>query len=411
MRNNSLILPSTKGVIGNWIYYSAILTFKEISERIQFPSEVYRNKNLSDMIQRNLKAKRATDIKDYLLENNERFFGSIIVGAYGGKPEWHEITSLISESNIDVPPSVLTSLGLISLSGDETLFALDGQHRLAGIRDAIESNPNLSSEELSIIFVSHDVGNVPRTRKLFISLNKHAAKVSKKDIIALDEDDNCAIITRKLLENYPPFRERLIDCSGNPNLKKNDYQNITSILSLYDIIEILIPHFKKSNNKVDVLRHRMSDDNIEETYKKFTHFFDLCFENFPELNKLKESSKQAIFKKNRHEEGGHLLFRPIGWKVLADVISHYLEDGYSVNESLEHFCMNMKNMQLNEYPFNEIIWDSTKKKIISSGFSLASDLSLLENQFKFESHENACNNIATRYKNKTGRDLPACKSN
>ena len=47
------------------------------------------------------------------------------------------------------------SLGILRLSGEETLFAIDGQHRVQGIKKALEENTELKREEVSVIFVSH----------------------------------------------------------------------------------------------------------------------------------------------------------------------------------------------------------------------------------------------------------------
>ena len=69
----------------------------------------------------------------------------------------------------------------MTLRGDEKLFALDGQHRLAGINRAIRDGMSGSDDEVSVIFLGHkntDDG-LKATRRLFTTLNKTARPVSR----------------------------------------------------------------------------------------------------------------------------------------------------------------------------------------------------------------------------------------
>ena len=45
-----LYLPALKGRVGSWAFYTTLMKFSEIEERIQMSDEVYQNKNLSDMV-------------------------------------------------------------------------------------------------------------------------------------------------------------------------------------------------------------------------------------------------------------------------------------------------------------------------------------------------------------------------
>jgi DNA sulfur modification protein DndB len=100
------------------------------------------------------------------------------------------------------------SIGFLRLTGTEKLFAIDGQHRLSGIKHAIEHDLELSEELVPVIFVGHanTVVGMRRTRRLFTTLNKTAVPVTKRDIIiALDEDDVMAITARRLYEEDSRF--------------------------------------------------------------------------------------------------------------------------------------------------------------------------------------------------------------
>ena len=124
------------------------------------------------------------------------------LGFYGGSPDWYELdirTNHLFDAEA-LPRELDGVLGFLRLDGTETLFAIDGQHRVEGIKQALQENAELKREEVSIIFVAHrnDPSGMERTRRLFTTLNRYAKPVSKSEIVALDEDDILAIITREI---------------------------------------------------------------------------------------------------------------------------------------------------------------------------------------------------------------------
>jgi len=50
-----------------------------------------------------------------------------------------------------VPEGARDVLGFLCLSGSERVFAIDGQHRLAGIKKAIEEGVELAGEQVPVI--------------------------------------------------------------------------------------------------------------------------------------------------------------------------------------------------------------------------------------------------------------------
>ena len=181
-------------------------------------------------------------ISDYLLKQPQRFFNSLIVGVYGGSPNWYEL-EIGTNPRFDVPvlPKELDGvLGVLRLDGTQTLFAIDGRHRVQGIKQALEANDELRQEEVSVIFVAHqnDPVGMERTRRLFTTLNRYAKPVSKSEIVALDEDDILAITTRELVEEHLLFQEK-ISLAKTKAVAVKDNRNFTTIITLYDVLEIL----------------------------------------------------------------------------------------------------------------------------------------------------------------------------
>lgn len=76
------------------------------------------------------------------------------------------------------------NLGIITLTDDVKIFPVDGQHRVAGIKKAIEDKPEMKSERVPVIFVGHSTDEIgmQRTRRMFSTLNRYAKPVSLRDI-------------------------------------------------------------------------------------------------------------------------------------------------------------------------------------------------------------------------------------
>src|SRR3712207_9102938 len=84
--------PALRCAMGDWIYYVTYMKFSDVATYIKRARDIYKNQGLSDMIQRELKTStRAPEIARYLVDREERFFSSIVVGVYGGTANWYPI--------------------------------------------------------------------------------------------------------------------------------------------------------------------------------------------------------------------------------------------------------------------------------------------------------------------------------
>ncbi len=156
----SLRLPAIRGRIGDWAYYSTLLSFKEVALRVSRPDEItgesIHASGLGKWIQRELLPRRIEAISEYIGEQDQRFFNSIILGIYGGKPAWHDLQL---RTNDVYDQSILTdteaqyfgrTFGILTLTGKESIFAIDGQHRAMGIRKFQSLSTEYSSDEVPV---------------------------------------------------------------------------------------------------------------------------------------------------------------------------------------------------------------------------------------------------------------------
>ena len=129
-----------------------------MAERVDYVTRIHKSTQLSDLIQRELKEGRSREISLYLEKEKEKFLGSLVVAVYGGDPEWNQASLTPAADKVNreaITDDALNSVGFLKLSGREKLFAIDGQHRLSGIKTALEGGLNIEEEEVNILLVSH----------------------------------------------------------------------------------------------------------------------------------------------------------------------------------------------------------------------------------------------------------------
>lgn len=358
--------PALRCFIGDWVYYITYLSFADVKYWIKPTEEIHKSKSLRDMIQRKL-SKRSANIADYLVNQKERFFNSIVVGVYGGAPKWYPLE--IGESPVlgtpDIDEDSRNAVGLLMFEGKEKLFAIDGQHRVEGIKQALIKKPDLQKEEQSVIFVAHKTNaeGRERTRRLFTTLNKHAIKVSKTDIIALDEDDAFAVITRRLVEEFTLLSSGFVDvASKQTSISSTDDVSLTTIVTLYDIVTTTHVLTLSENVKKKLVYFRPSDEVLNEIYEEQVLYWTLLKKHIPAYADFFKSKPQArVAGKYRTTEGGHFLFRPLGQLAFARAVRIIRDRGQEMEQAIE--ALSKVPMDLNSPPWQYVLWHPSLNQI------------------------------------------------
>jgi DNA sulfur modification protein DndB len=361
-------LPCLRGRIGDWIYYTSLLNFKELANRTSMVPDIHKNKELSRWIQREV-SNRSEDIVHYLKDQPQRFFNSIICGIYGGTPKWQELDIESQVDNLTENEKIYfgKTFGILNLSGNEKIFAIDGQHRTKAIKLYTEQYNNLNEEEVSVIFVAHkdSLEGEIRTRRLFSTLNRYALPVTISEIIALDEEDNCAIITRILMEEDEYFADK-IKYSNSRALSSKDKSHFTNIILLYDIITILLtskPIFstiKVGGHDIKSFTSRRIDELLisKELLKVKKQMLEVI-NAIPSL-----SNFFKVGEIDREDFSSSLIFRPIGQKIIF----------YAYKVAKEHKRRQkfLKFLSVDNFNLNNPIWN--KIFIDQEGGNLKTDI-------------------------------------
>ena len=378
--------PAIKCHLGDWAYYSTVLPFSEVASRIQRAKEINSNPGLDNMIQREL-GPRVADIATYLRMQPERFFSAIVVGVYGGAPDWFPVEI---DDTSDLQPTNLSerakeSVGILQFSGDERLFAVDGQHRVEGIKEALVEDPYLGSEELSVLFVAHRESpeGTARTRRLFTTLNKYAKRVTTSEIIALDEDDAFAAVTRMIVNQYEGLNKTdqeedrqlsLVKFEG-AQIPTRDRCSITTIQMLYKLVNILSIPRTDTKKRKELKQSRPPPSVIDAMYNDHEDFWEGLKECVPAMHESLGSEPAKRMAGNyRHRTGGHILFRPVGQETFARALRTLLDRGVPIRQGIR--ALASTQLMLNQAPWHHVMWDPSRNAMNRTNLRLAESLLL-----------------------------------
>jgi DNA sulfur modification protein DndB len=117
--------------------------------------------------QRILNRARVPDIARYLLDNPKDYVFSALTISVDGAVRFEPMEQQGYKRNI----------GLLSVPMTARFLVNDGQHRRAGIEEALKENPDLGDESIAVVFFI-DAG-LERSQQLFADLNKHAVRPTR----------------------------------------------------------------------------------------------------------------------------------------------------------------------------------------------------------------------------------------
>lgn len=372
------LIPALKAHVGNWPYYICSMKYGAVAREINFAFELNSgNQELNTLLQRGL-GERTDEIVKYLTNTEGRFLGAIIVAAWGGNPQYHPVTMSDPEGLLK---DLDSDFGVLEFNGSQQYFALDGQHRLKAIKDALKQNPDLGNEDICVLMVSHfdSVEGRQRTRRLFTNINKHAKKTTKAEDIALDEDDSVAIITRRLLMDHSFLKQngRVRVIAGvnddgklklaTGNVAKTDPHALFTVGGLYEIVKGLIAAFRLEAYGCDSTV-RPSEEVLESTYEqvsiRINELMNCCGVISQHLDAA--ISARDIRAPKSDESKGHPFMRAMIQRVIVRVIEHALQQKLLSWEELQ-IKLSKLPWQLADAPWNSVVSiDGTKVKMLTN---------------------------------------------
>lgn len=370
-------IPALKAKIGTWDYYITTLTFRQVNDFVsKIDDQLHKSESLKELIQRSI-TENYLSIKEYVLKQPEMFFNSLVLAVYDDYPEWREIE--FKYDNLET-----YAMGLLEFPGEHKIFPVDGQHRVEGIKHALKENPKLENQRIGAIFIGHkntDAGR-RKTRRLFTTLNRYAKPVSLDDIIALDEDDSAAIVTRELLEEYDLFTGKRVVYAKQKAIPQTNKDALTSIITLYQANVELFKDFYYFKNDKQLTKAKLEEElKFRPKEDAFNSFKSHCI-SFWNAFKSLAIVKEYLAKQNNYSEpfrnnetGGNLIFRPIGFLPLIKASIRIKQTKGATFKTIFAKYNNV-NFEINKKPWVYVLWNPVENKMIMNTSAL-SELLLL----------------------------------
>jgi DNA sulfur modification protein DndB len=224
-------VPAMRGKLGSRTYYACLMPMSAIPNLFKFTD--WAGFTPEDREQRVLNEKRVPELRDYILDNDEDYIFSSITASYKSTPVFEA-----ANSGMD------GAIGILKLKLGDELIINDGQHRCAGIAEALKGNPNIGDHTISVLLFPWE--SKDRVQQMFSDLNRFVQKTSKSLDILYDKRDKISAATLAALEQVPVFRE-LTD-KDNVSLKSRSPKLFT-LAALYDANRELL----KGREESDIL--------------------------------------------------------------------------------------------------------------------------------------------------------------
>lgn len=359
-------LPAIRATIGNWVYYISTLTFANVNDYVKrIDDELHKSKLLSEMLQRSI-TDNYKSIATYIKTHDDRFFNALILAVYDGDPLWHEVR-LEYEGGEE-----FVNLGVLELTGEEKIFPIDGQHRVEGIKKVLSETMDYKNEQIPVVFIGHkkDEAGMRRARQLFSTLNRYAKPVSMRDIIALDEDDAIAIVSRELIDEHRLFAHNRILDIKNKAIPDSNTSAFTTIISFYECNKELLSNFLKQKKKIntntpklsDYTRIRPCDSEIEEFKEICFDFWDSMIEALDSIRDIADNPDHDV-SAYRNNDGGLIVFRPIALVPFVRAVTKVKNDKH-ITYAQAIKLIPPQILDLSHPVWKWIMWNPDKKTMI-----------------------------------------------
>ena len=187
-------VPATRGQMGATKYYTATLPFGAVAKLFVFDPAEMPELTPENRSQRALKAKRVPEIARYITDHDDYIFSAITVSVDSDEVEFDEVVEG-------------ADIGELVLPLEAKYVINDGQHRVAGIAEALRSDPLLARDTISVVILPD--GGLERSQQIFSDLNRTVHRTSKSLDILYDHRLPINRVTMACMEQVDLFRKRI----------------------------------------------------------------------------------------------------------------------------------------------------------------------------------------------------------
>ncbi|MCQ3803868.1 MAG: DNA sulfur modification protein DndB [Acidimicrobiia bacterium] len=186
-------VPATRGKMGKTEYYTATLPFGVVTKLFTFDPAAMLELSPEYRSQRALKSKRVPEIARYIIDHDDYIFSAITVS--------------VDSDEVEFRPVEEADIGVLVLPLEAKYVINDGQHRVAGISEALLSDPTLARDTISVVVLPD--GGLERSQQIFSDLNRTVHKTSKSLDILYDHRLPINRITMACMDQVDLFQKRI----------------------------------------------------------------------------------------------------------------------------------------------------------------------------------------------------------
>jgi DNA sulfur modification protein DndB len=254
-------IPAMRGKMGSRTYYSCIMPMSAVPQFFKFTN--WSGISPEDREQRVLNEKRVPDLTAYIENNEEDYLFSSITASYKTEPRFEPYTEG-------------ADIGVLILQLGDELIINDGQHRCAGIVNALEKGVPIGRDTLSILLFPWETTD--RVQQMFSDLNRYVQKTSKSLDILFDKRDDLAAATLAMLDKVPVFQELTDKENTSLGVKST---KLFTLAALYDANVELIKGYGKKQG-------------IVENAEMLADYWNEVAKNMPDWTKVLNGQKLAL---------------------------------------------------------------------------------------------------------------------
>lgn len=297
--NNFYLFSAVRGIQANKEYYTIMCPLKLIPEIFVEINLPITNPKLR--AQRVLNKARVSAIRKYILSNPNSYVFSSITVSVDGDIEFVPL----SKDNYQI--------GYLKIPKSSKFLVNDGQHRIEAIKQALNENPLLAYESISMV-VFIDLG-LERSQQIFTDLNRFSVKPTPSISILYDYRDQMAELSRYLADNVYYFKDLV-------EFEKSTISNrSTKLFTLSSIY----------NSTRELLNRKEKNIIIKESDRKLAHYFwELVGDNIKEWKDVKENRLPAYVSRENYIHS-HGLFLT----AIAMVGRYLIENKFDIEDKLQ----------------------------------------------------------------------------
>jgi DNA sulfur modification protein DndB len=172
--------------MGDRTFYMTVLTLQTVARYFE-PTPV--SLPAEQRAQRALSERRVPEIQQYLADKeNDWVFGSLTI-SYDGEVEYD------------------SAKRILHLDPATDFVVVDGQHRLAAIKRAVEADPLIRKQSIGVMLLAFE--DLTRNQQVFSDLNRTVQKTSRSLDILYDHDDPMTGLVKYVAQQVPLFKNRV----------------------------------------------------------------------------------------------------------------------------------------------------------------------------------------------------------